>query len=44
MFKELLGCDLSTEQGITVAVEKKLFTEFCHKIVESATRIAESML
>lgn len=44
MCKDLLGCDLSTEQGLAVALEKKLFTEFCPKMVESATRIVESML
>lgn len=44
MCKELLGCDLSTEEGIAVALEKKLFTEFCPKMVESATRIAEDIL
>ena len=42
--KELLGCDLSTEEGIAMALEKKLFTEFCPKMVESATRIAEDIL
>ncbi|MBQ3543844.1 MAG: C_GCAxxG_C_C family protein [Lachnospiraceae bacterium] len=44
MCKELLGCDLSTEEGIKEALEKKLFTEFCPKMVESATRIAENIL
>lgn len=44
MCKELLGCDLSTEEGIAVALEKNLFTEFCPKMVESATRIAEDIL
>lgn len=42
--KELLGCDLSTEEGINTALEKNLFTEFCPKMVESATRIAEEIL
>ena len=42
--KELLGCDLSTEEGINTALEKNLFTEFCPKMVESATRIAEVIL
>lgn len=44
MCKELLGCDLSTEEGIAIALEKKLFTEFCPKMVESATRIAEEII
>ena len=42
--KELLGCDLATDEGIATALEKKLFTEFCPKMVESATRIAEDIL
>ena len=42
--KELLGCDLGTEEGIKTALEKNLFTEFCPKMVESATRIAEELL
>lgn len=44
MCKELLGCDLSTEEGIKAALKKKLFTEFCPKMVESATKIAEDIL
>ena len=44
MCKELLGCDISTQEGITIALEKKLFTEFCPKMVESATRITENIL
>lgn len=42
--KELLGCDLSTEEGIAIALEKQLFTKFCPKMVESATRIVEGIL
>lgn len=42
--KELLGCDLATDEGIATALEKKLFTEFCPKMVESATKIAEDIL
>lgn len=42
--KDLLGCDLSAEEGIAEALEKKLFTEFCPKMVESATKIAESIM
>lgn len=44
MCKELLGCDLSTEEGIAMAREKMLFTEFCPKMVESATKIAEGIM
>ena len=42
--KELLGCDLSTEEGKNEAMEKQLFVEFCPKMVESATIIAEKLL
>ena len=44
MCKDLLGCDLSTEDGIAEAVDKKLFTEFCPKMVMSATKIVEEIL
>ena len=44
MCKDLLGCDLSTEEGVAEAVEKKLFTEFCPKMVMSATKIVEELL
>lgn len=44
MCKELLGCDLSTEEGVAIALEKKLFTEFCPKMVQSATKIAEDIM
>lgn len=44
MYKELLGCDLSTEEGVAIALEKKLFTEFCPKMVQSATKIAEDIM
>lgn len=42
--RELLGCDLCTEEGLKTALEKKLFTEFCPQMVESATRIAEGII
>lgn len=42
--KELLGCDIGTAEGVAIALEKKLFTEFCPKMVESATRIVEDIL
>jgi len=42
--RELIGCDLSIEEGIATALEKNLFTQFCPKMVESATRIAEDIL
>lgn len=44
MCKDLLGCDLSTKEGLAMALDKKLFTEFYPKMVESATKIAEEIL
>lgn len=44
MCKELLGCDVSTKEGIAEAIDKKLFIEFCPKMVESATKIVEEMI
>ncbi len=44
MCKELLKCDISTEEGVATALEKSLFTEFCPKMVESATKIAEDIM
>ncbi len=41
---ELLGCDITTMEGVEFALQNKLFTEFCPKMVESATRIAESII
>ena len=42
--KELLDCDLSTEEGIKMALENHLFTEFCPKMVCSATKIVEKIM
>ena len=42
--KDLLGCDLSTPEGKAYALENKLFTEFCPKMVGSAVRIAEKLM
>ncbi len=41
---ELLKCDISTKEGVQFAKENNLFTEFCPKIVESATIITEKIL
>lgn len=40
---ELLGCDIRTKEGVDFAVENKLFTEFCPKMVKSAARITEKL-
>ena len=44
MCRELLGCDLATDEGKQYAIENQLFVEFCPKMVESATTIAEQLL
>lgn len=44
MCRDLLGCDLATEEGKKYAMEKQLFVEFCPKMVESATMIAEKLI
>lgn len=41
---ELLGCDISTERGVKYALDNNLFTDFCPKMVESATLITEKIL
>ena len=41
---DLLGCDISTEDGVKYALDNNLFNEFCPKMVESATRITEKMI
>lgn len=41
--KELLGCDVATETGRKYAIEHKLFTEFCPKMVESAVELIEKL-
>ena len=44
MCRELLGCDLATPEGKRYAIEHNLFTEFCPKMVASATEITEKLL
>lgn len=41
---ELLGCDIRTEEGVEYALENNLFTEFCPKMVESATLILKELI
>lgn len=41
---ELLNCDIRTKEGVEYAVENDLFTEFCPKMVESATLIVEELI
>lgn len=41
---ELLGCDISTNEGVSFALDNHLFTEFCPKMVESAVMITEKII
>lgn len=42
--KELLNCDISTKEGRDHAIKNNLFTEFCPKMVESASKITKDLL
>jgi C_GCAxxG_C_C family probable redox protein len=42
--KELLGCDISTPDGIKTAREKGLFSTRCVQLVADAVEIAEGMV
>ena len=42
--KDLLGCDISTNEGTKIAKEKKLFTTLCPKFVEDAALIIEEII
>ena len=41
---DLLGCDISTPEGVKSAVENNLFKEFCPKMVESASKIVKEII
>ena len=41
---DLLGCDITTPEGVEYAVENNLFTELCPKMVESAAKITEKII
>lgn len=41
---DLLGCDITTPEGVEYAVENNLFKEFCPKMVESAAKIVKNMI
>ena len=41
--RDLLGCDLSSEEGMLYARENGLFKDICPKMVESAVDILEEM-
>ncbi|WP_405268449.1 C-GCAxxG-C-C family protein [Methanobrevibacter sp.] len=42
--RDLLNCDIRTEEGVKYALDNNLFKEFCPKMVESATKITENYL
>ena len=41
---DLLGCDISTQEGVKYAVENNLFKEFCPLMVESASKIVNGII
>ena len=41
---DLLGCDITTPEGVQYARSNGLFTEFCPKMVESAVDILEEII
>ena len=41
---DLLGCDISTQEGVKYAVENNLFKEFCPLMVESASKIVKELI
>ena len=41
---ELLGCDISTPEGVCFARETGLFKDFCPKMVASAVDVLESVI
>lgn len=42
--RELIGCDLSTEEGYACAKEKRVFQELCPQFVRDAVQILEEIL
>ena len=40
----ILGCDISTPAGVEYALENRLFTELCPKMVASAVEIVEQII
>ena len=41
--RELLGCDISTADGMSIAMDKKLFKTTCADMVESAAKLLEEL-
>ncbi|MDP1990350.1 MAG: C-GCAxxG-C-C family protein [Syntrophales bacterium] len=42
--RDLLGCDLGTEEGMATARQKGCFTELCPRLVRGAAEILEDVL
>lgn len=42
--RDLLGCDISTKEGVEFARENNLFNDLCPKLVESASQITEKII
>lgn len=41
---DLLGCDISTAEGVSYAMEHNCFTDVCPKMVSSAVKILEDII
>ncbi len=41
---ELLGCDITTEEGVNHAISNHLFTELCPKMVANAVELLEQII
>ena len=44
IWRDLLDCDIRTEEGIKYAIDNNLFKEICPKMVESAAKIAQELI
>lgn len=42
--RDVLGCDVSTEEGVRLARENNLFKELCPKVVADAVDVLEEIL
>lgn len=42
--RDLLDCDIRTEEGIKYTIDNNLFKEICPKMVESAAKIAQELI
>ena len=42
--RDLLDCDIRTEEGIKYAIDNNLFKEICPKMVESAVKITQELI